>query len=687
MNENFQPASVIIVAVDHVLSVALAAKYLASSTVRVIYLVSRKDRVSPEKVKSLVCRSLEKALPGISSEACAQRVESQFQAVPFEHGSDAAEVVSSNSSNSRIWFLAGGCFPARRAARNDQTMSMLRAILSSVAGGGALDFNYAGTLLDVAGDDGVPLQRAAGDYAASQCESAGVPCRIFRTAMFLGEHGRTGSRDGHDFLRFLDIVHELKYEIHARAPEYFDFHSLRCWMPPGAMVNFIHLDKLVDVMISTAENQTVAGRFSLAGPQSMEFADLCDQVGAAYDLSVLVVDDRKSLNAIDLLMDRRLEWLRRFMLSFYEPPGGTEIQASPDLAVSEEEMEAVLREVREAQEAEAAAQSRRLEDLQASLQRRRIDVKGTELAYFTGGSDGAPIVIINAFGQGLRYWHRLIEKLMPRRRVIVWELRGLEGPSPMEIPDHADDLCEILRNENVDRCHLLAWCTGPKIAIEFYHRFPDVVSSMVFLNSSFRSMGYPDEMSTAYELGLERLCQVLAVNPELGASMVESLQEGMVNGAPDASAEGAGQEQAVEVLSRMNLDLTPYVRAPFRDTVTAVKYARQLLDFFTRDVRGRAREIRVPVLLVASELDKIASPVMSVAAIEMFPRSRCVRIHGGTHQCLYDRPDLICGLVEDFFDDPNGLRVEECEVDEIALGADLSTAVDGEIDVWKAVIH
>jgi pimeloyl-ACP methyl ester carboxylesterase len=94
--------------------------------------------------------------------------------------------------------------------------------------------------------------------------------------------------------------------------------------------------------------------------------------------------------------------------------------------------------------------------------------------------------------------------------------------------------------------------------------------------------------------------------------------------------------------------------APFRSEATVVRYARQLLDFWSFDVRPSAGRVRAPVLFVGAEHDSIASTAASRAMARLFPRARYAEVQGATHYCLYDRPALIAGLMEAFFRDPDG---------------------------------
>src|SRR5262249_52296163 len=119
----------------------------------------------------------------------------------------------------------------------------------------------------------------------------------------------------------------------------------------------------------------------------------------------------------------------------------------------------------------------------------------------------------------------------------------------------------------------------------------------------------------------------------------------------------ANEELSVSVLSLMNINLRSYVVAPFKTEATTANYAHQLVDFWSYDSRGKAGEVRVPVLLMAAEYDQVATPASSEIAAGLFANARYVFVRGATHYCLYDRADFVADLLRKFFEDPEELPV------------------------------
>ncbi len=278
----------------------------------------------------------------------------------------------------------------------------------------------------------------------------------------------------------------------------------------------------------------------------------------------------------------------------------------------------------------------RLTSVRAAREARVARMAGLER--IDAGEGTTPIVLLNAIGQGFHYWLRLVDALTPRHRVLAVEPRGA-------IEDQIRDVEALLAEEEAERCILLGWCTGPKVAVELSARRPEAVAAMVFLNPTFRTSGTPRELETAYERSSEPLFRAVAARPSMAASVMKSLQASVAGPAVDLEGDG---DAAAEVLAMMSTALRPHVARPFRSEPVLVGYTRQILDFWAYDSLTKAEALNGPLLVVASELDRVASPEAAREVARRVRGARLVEVPYATHYCLYDRPDFIASVIDDF---------------------------------------
>jgi pimeloyl-ACP methyl ester carboxylesterase len=453
-------------------------------------------------------------------------------------------------------------------------------------------------------------------------------------------------------LHFLSTLFDLKTEIDERADDLFEYRGLRCLIAPTARVNVLRTEQAAAIIMAIA-NRTESGNYVVAGAESLSGEDFLERVGDIYGVSLLALDGKAlfspQLTAIDALFDRRLmnfaEHLgqpdREAIEHAYEAAGMRSVQPGLDPAEFDDLVEAA----HQAQLSEHRALVSRASKLPDIGTTNGAD-RG--LCYGSTGSDGEAVVLLNALGQGPKPWSRLIAHLRQRYRVLSWDPRGLdESESQLSLLDHVADLASIIERESVTRVHLVGWCTGPKIAAEFAVRHPGRVLSMTFLNMQVKCLESSLDFDTPFETDFQALFSELEQRPSTASWIAASLTSGASEAGLDPTIETETDESKA-VLAAMNRDLREPVLRPFRDANSTVRFARQMIDFWHYDVSEVASQVDVPILLFASEYDRVAAPKASEWARGLFPRARLLQAPGATHYFLYDRADVVARMIEWF---------------------------------------
>ncbi|MEU7690312.1 alpha/beta hydrolase [Microbispora hainanensis] len=601
-----------------------------------------------------------------------------------------------------VWLLTGDAGPVPgRDARADAALARSVVARLPVLGAAGIVHVTADELCRPLGTSARPVDAIVAcvhttveEEVATACAEHGIGHRLVRTVSPVGALSPAGTESGPDAVatagvvppgvrpgepvpaglhRFLAALRSVVDEVTARAPDYFGTRPLRCLVPPESVVRLTPMDEVTRVLVELVDDPaTAGGRFRLAASGVVPVDGLLQRIGDVYGVRLLPVQDPAELDPIDRLLHDRLTGF----LAEPSPWTGYRETTTGPREWAPPAQRALLRRVRRAQEAAEEAARDRQERVPERLVRTTIDVAGRPLTYHlavppavpgpggtpAGGGLGAePVVLLNALGQSPAFWHPLIDRLSARRRVLVVDPRGPEDDGPASVPglnEHADDLEAVLKNESVERCHLVGWCTGPKQAVRFAVRRPDVVASMVFLNGSFRAEGGHDGLDTPYERNLDYLCRTLVRRPEQAGRLLRLF------GGEDPPA-----SRPDEVLALTSDALREEVRAPFLSAQALVPYAFQMLAFWGDDVSAEAGQVRVPVLAVGAEHDRIVSTPRLRAAAARFPSGRFVELRGATHQCLYDRADVLAGLIEEFVADPAAMTC-----------ADATAGLAGEVD-------
>jgi pimeloyl-ACP methyl ester carboxylesterase len=612
------------------LGTQLIGRIIAGTTHYVTWVIEDLDSYIAEELRDLVCKS-----SGLREAA-----KPRFALIEWNAG------IEGNIRAAEVWFLDGKLESPPLPGAEKQGSPLANAF-RIIGASGAKTLNYVGSAYDLGsgGQGAFPELSEKEKQISAFCAEHEILNHSYLTSWLIGEDYVT-SGSGDEVHCLLRAVDDVIAEIQERTPEYFDFQALRVLAAKDAAVNLVSMNSAVERMLATAaENTNSDLRQCMVSDEDISWQDFCEQLGEVYGVSILCVADPEELNAIDLLLASRLSEVER------ERCGKAVHQChsseSPDLAIDRETQLEFLNSARQKQERERRQRDERISALPDKWEKKTIARNGDDLTYYIAGTQGEYILLLNALGQPLDPWHRLVDVLIRRNRVILWTTRGLAPESqPLRLSDHVDDIDAILHEEQISSCHLAGWCTGPQAAVEFYVRRPSAVLDMVFLSCAFKVADHP-ELETAYGNNLEALCRVMVNNPKTTSYVRNSLAVPLSS---DINLEDKDTKNlADQVLLLANMKLRNCVLVPFQTETSTFNYARQILDLATYPTLEHAGRVEVPVLLIGCECDQVAAAAKSSTVAPMFPISHHVEFPGATHYSLYDRPKLVADMMHAFF--------------------------------------
>lgn len=648
-------ANIVIAACDGFLGTRMAARLLASGN-HVTLLTDEIGFASPEELFSSIKNAVQKNSPGLDAAAIQELLTTQFTLTFWRRkGSDhGLRVIDDLSQAEEVWLFNGT--DSSDILNTGARSELVHNCVPLLAGSKARVFNFVdsvyfpnGPETDTDDPDVSPRE------FARQCSELGVRYRIFHTSSIIGEDYLRAGSGGSDIRQLLAALDDVIAEIQERLPEYFDFQSLRLLAEAEASINLVRVDHAVDILCRLAQQEgTLDSEFYVGSPKNTLLKNLCRVLGKIYGAGLSLATERRQLNAIDNLLEHRFTALGKVFrsadVSAYRDAAERAGLDFESLAIDDSSQQKLFASIRQKQKANRAARNQRAASLLPKLSPRSIDRNGDKLNYFVAGSEGDFILILNALGQPLDFWHRLIDQLARRYRVVIWEARGLEaGQDSLRVGDHLDDIESILLEEQVTACYLIGWCTGPQLAAEFYLRHPEMVMGMAFLNTVFKMTDRPD-LDTPYAINLEKLCRLLDKHPEMAPSIMKSLSTPPainINLMDETDSNNAAQQ----VLALTNVHLRSQVLAPFRTVEVTRNYARQILDLLATPTLERASRVNGPILMVGCEYDQVAMAAKSREAARLFPDCRHIELPGATHYSIYDRTEMVSAMLQRFFQD------------------------------------
>ena len=132
------------------------------------------------------------------------------------------------------------------------------------------------------------------------------------------------------------------------------------------------------------------------------------------------------------------------------------------------------------------------------FEERFLDARGSRLRYLVAGA-GEPLVLVHGLGGAAANWLALAPLLLPGRRLIVPELPGHGGSSPLpaapSLSPYADRLGLLLEHEGATPAAVVGHSLGGAVALRLALRRPEAVSALVLaaaagISSTTRSARY-----------------------------------------------------------------------------------------------------------------------------------------------------------------------------------------------------
>lgn len=243
--------------------------------------------------------------------------------------------------------------------------------------------------------------------------------------------------------------------------------------------------------------------------------------------------------------------------------------------------------------------------------------EGAKLYWDQIGS-GPPVLLIQGLGFTHEMWFRVLPVLRNEYRVIFFDNRGMGRSGvprgPYSIRLMARDACAVLNAAGVGAAHVIGASMGGMIAQEMAHRCPERVLSLVLACTSYGGLRarWPD---------------------------LRDLPFGM----PWSKSERAERERSTERLiyasatSRERLDEDLRVRCACRWTRKG--FLNQLAGILLWSSYRWLPTLRIPVLVVHGDEDRLIPIQNGEALARRIPGARYRRICGAGHILTTDQPD------------------------------------------------
>jgi 4,5:9,10-diseco-3-hydroxy-5,9,17-trioxoandrosta-1(10),2-diene-4-oate hydrolase len=277
------------------------------------------------------------------------------------------------------------------------------------------------------------------------------------------------------------------------------------------------------------------------------------------------------------------------------------------------------------------------------LEERFAEVKGVRMRYFLGG-DGPPLILVHGLGGAAANWTELVPLLVRRHRVLVPDLPGHGGSTPLPavagLEPFADRVALVAEREGMLPAPVVGHSLGGMVVLRMALRQPDDVPALVLAAAAGLSVGNV--------WGRNMLSVFSIIRPGRLAARYRSrvsrspLLRRLVFGFVSVADPPGLTDQAVE----------GFLAAQLLHTDVGSAWRALQAD----DPREELDAIRCPVLVLWGAED-VQLPLDDAFEYARRLHARLRVIPGCGHLLIGERPEACDQAIEDFLRDPgNGPR-------------------------------
>lgn len=241
---------------------------------------------------------------------------------------------------------------------------------------------------------------------------------------------------------------------------------------------------------------------------------------------------------------------------------------------------------------------------------------------------GAPVVLLHGWALNLRVFDGLAAALATTHRVTAMDLPG-HGRSPWRTGLTPTGIADWLLGELPERCAIVGWSLGGQLALRLAAAAPARVRRLVLVASTPKFVAGGDWPHGLEPGVLQRFAVGLQADP---ARTLADFLELQVRG---SSAATATLRQLRAALERQG------GAAPAALTAGLEQLANE-------DLRGLARMLTVPVLLVSGQCDRVTPPGAARALAQMLPGAHLVELRRAGHAPFLSHLDTLLPELQSF---------------------------------------
>ncbi len=245
-----------------------------------------------------------------------------------------------------------------------------------------------------------------------------------------------------------------------------------------------------------------------------------------------------------------------------------------------------------------------------------------------GRTDGPPVMLIRGLSRSSTYWLDLRPLLERDHRVVVLDNRGVGQSSAVgpgfRVEDMADDCAAVLRE--VGACHVFGISLGGMVAQHLALRHPSFVRTLMLGATTFG--GRERKAVPAWVVASFLRTATMSTEQMIRSTAPITLDPEFVRARPDIVDE--------------------WVAIAEREPRNGLALVGQLLAGARHDASKQVAGLKMPVMIVVGDRDRLIPPENSAQLHARIPDSQLVTLPGCAHDFPTEAPEKVAAIISGF---------------------------------------
>ncbi|MBZ4663949.1 MAG: alpha/beta hydrolase [Caloramator sp.] len=241
--------------------------------------------------------------------------------------------------------------------------------------------------------------------------------------------------------------------------------------------------------------------------------------------------------------------------------------------------------------------------------------------YYEVYGEGEPLILLNGIMMSTASWLAFVGVLSKYYRVVLVDLidqgRSEKGDTFYTQDMHTDMLYELTKRLNIDKFNLLGISYGGEVAMLYALKYQNTLKSLILSNTTAYTTKIMKHIGDAWEY----------------AASLYDTKNFMKATLPYIYSQRFYEENFKWINDRIELFDSLFTKEWYDGFRRAVKSADEL------NILDRISEIKVPTLIISSELDIITPIYYQLEIKNRIENSRWIEIKEAGHASMYERPN------------------------------------------------